>query len=111
MINYLGKQVNVVIDRAINTKHPKDDTIYKLNYGYLPNTLAPDGKEIDAYVVGVYEPIKQIEGMVIAIIKRKNDIEDKLVVKPLNIKQDFDKEQIKELTHFQEQYFDIDIIM
>lgn len=111
MKNYLGKKVKVVIDRPLNSKHPNNNIVYQLNYGFIPNTLAPDGEEIDAYVVGVDEPISEIEGEVIAIIKRKNDIEDKLVVKPLNLEYKFSKEEIEKLTNFQEKFFDIEIIV
>ncbi|WP_407926870.1 inorganic diphosphatase [Caproicibacter fermentans] len=31
--------------------------IYPLNYGYLPGTIAEDGEEIDAYLVGEFKPL------------------------------------------------------
>ena len=107
--NYLGKIVNVIIDRPLNSKHPKHDIIYKLNYGYIPNTVSGDGEEIDAYVVGVNQPIKTIEAKVIAVIHRINDNEDKLVVCPLDYKSKFTKEDIINLTLFQERYFKIEV--
>lgn len=110
LLDYLGKEVYVKIDRPLGSPHPKHtDLLYQVNYGYLPNIYALDDEEQDAYIIGINEPIKEFIGIVKAVIIRKNDIEDKLVVCPFN--SDFSKEQIKELTNFQERFFDIEIIM
>lgn len=87
----LGKTVTVVIDRPINSKHPTyPDMVYPVHYGFVENTISPiDGEPIDAYVLGVLEPIKSFTGKVIAIIHRQNE-EDKLVVASKN----FSKEEI-----------------
>ena len=42
-INYLGKDVKIVIDRPLASKHPKHGFTYMLNYGYVPNTISGDG--------------------------------------------------------------------
>ena len=107
--NYLGKKVDVVVDRPLGSKHPKHDIVYEVNYGFVPNTKAPDGEEIDVYVLGVKEPIKKFQGVVIAIIHRKDDNDDKLVVAQEDVK--FDKEEIVKLVYFQEQYFETEIIV
>lgn len=52
--SYLGKNVDVVIDRPLGSKHPKWDIYYTLNYGYIPNTISGDGEEIDVYIVGEF---------------------------------------------------------
>ena len=70
--------------------------------------MAPDGEEQDAYVLGVYEPVKEFFGKVIAIIHRYNDVEEKWVVCPAGMK--FAKEEIVEQVKFQEQYFDSYVI-
>ena len=75
---YLGKIVEVKIDRPLGSKHPKHGFIYQVNYGYIPNTISGDGEELDAYVLGEHEPIEKFEGEVIAIIHRTNDDDDKL---------------------------------
>ena len=106
--NYLGKLVNVKMDRPLGTKHPKHGFIYLVNYGYIPNTVSGDGEELDAYVLGEFEPLDTFEGKVIAIIHRLNDNEDKWVMAPDNCK--FTIKDIKELTNFQEKYFKIQII-
>ncbi|MGL5753230.1 MAG: inorganic diphosphatase [Paraclostridium sp.] len=109
MDSYLGIEVDITIDRKLASKHPTHNFIYTLNYGYIPNTVAGDGEEIDAYVIGEFEPIEKYKGYVVAIIKRENDIEDKLVVcKELN---KYNKEQIKALVEFQERFFKSTIIM
>ena len=96
--------VKVTIDRPLHSEHPNHKgLIYKLNYGYVEGIMAPDGEEQDCYVLGVDTPIETYEGKVIAVIKRLNDVEEKWVV----ANRDYTIEEIRELTHFQEQYFDI----
>ncbi len=68
--DFLGKIVDVKIDRMLGTKHPKHGFVYMLNYGYIPNTISGDGEELDAYLLGVYEPVEEYKGKVIAIIHR-----------------------------------------
>ncbi len=109
MREFLGKQVTVIIDRPMCSKHPKHDMYYPINYGYIPNTKANDGEEIDAYIIGEFEPLKTYMGYVIAIINRLNDNEDKLVVSKLQ--NHYTKEQIEALTQFQERFFESMIIM
>lgn len=106
----IGKIVKVVVDRPLGAYHPKyTDIFYSVNYGYIPDVIAPDGEEQDAYILGVDEPVKEFTGKIIAIIHRTNDIEDKFVVTPENI--NFSKEEIMSKVAFQEQFFDIEIIM
>lgn len=50
--DYIGKIVDVVMDRPLGIKHPKHGFIYEVNYGYIPNTISGDGEELDAYVLG-----------------------------------------------------------
>lgn len=106
--SYLDKEVSVKIDRPLNSKHPKHGFTYELNYGYIPNTTSGDGEELDCYVLGVDEPITEFIGKCIAVIHRLNDDDDKLIVVPEG--KEFTDEEIKKLTHFQEQYFESEII-
>ena len=101
------KIVDVVIDRPLGSKHPVYDLTYPINYGYVENVFSGDGKEQDCYVLGVDEPITHFKGKVIAIIHRKDDVEDKWVV----ANKSYTKEEIKKLTYFTEKYFDSDIIV
>lgn len=106
--SYIGKKVFVKIDRPIGYKKEKYEMIYPVNYGFIPDTVSGDGEELDAYVLGVFRPIESFEGVVIAIIHRTNDDDDKLVVVPDG--KSYSDEQIKALTEFQEQYFESIII-
>lgn len=105
---YIGKKVTVHIDRPLNSQHPKHGFTYQVNYGYIPNTVSGDGEELDCYVLGVNEPLENFEGECIAVIHRTNDDDDKLVVVPQG--KNFSDEEIRKLTHFQEQFFESEII-
>ncbi|WP_084281296.1 inorganic diphosphatase [Alkaliphilus transvaalensis] len=105
---YLGKKVEVIVDRPLGSKHPEHNLIYPINYGYIPNTLSGDGEEIDAYVIGEFQPLESYEGYVVAIIHRKNDNENKLVVS--KEEKLYSVDQIRALVEFQERYFESDII-
>ncbi len=100
---YIGKTVKVKIDRPINSLHPKHGFVYEVNYGYVPDTISGDGEELDAYILGINEPVDEFEGVCIAVIHRTNDNDDKLVIVPKAIS--FSDEQITELTNFQEKWF------
>ena len=101
--DYLGKKITIKIDRPLGTRHPKHNFIYLLNYGYVPNTISGDGEELDAYLLGVFEPVEEYHGRVIAIIHRINDNDDKLVVVPDGV--NYTDDQIMALTEFQERFF------
>lgn len=105
---YLGKAVTIKIDRQLGTKHPKHGFVYGLNYGFVPGTVSPDGEELDAYLLGVDTSVETFAGQCIAIIHRTNDDDDKLVVVPEG--REFSDDEIRALTHFQEQFFKSEII-
>ena len=98
----LGKAVHVVIDRPVGYRH--GDIVYPVNYGCIPGVTAGDGEAQDAYILGVAEPLSEFDGRVVGAIRRKNDVEDKLIVAPEGMV--FHQGQIAEAVHFQEQYFD-----
>lgn len=100
---YLGKDITIKIDRPLGCKHPKYNFIYPVNYGYVPNTISGDGEELDAYLLGVCEPVNEYTGTCIAIIHRTNDNDDKLVIVPNGM--NYSNHEIDLLTEFQEQYF------
>ncbi len=107
---YLGETVTVTIDRPLGSYHPEHKELYyPINYGYIEGVFANDGEEQDAYVIGIDKPVVNYTGKVIAIIKRLNDNEDKWVVSPNGA--DYTKDQITDFVHFQEQYFDTEIVM
>ena len=106
----IGNTVKVIVDRPIGTRHPRyKDTVYKVNYGYVPGITAADGEDQDAYVLGIDEPISEYVGKVIAVIHRLDDEENKWIVAPEGVS--FTKDEIMKKIYFQEQYFKTEIIM
>lgn len=105
---FLGKEVSIEIDRPLGTRHPKHGFMYMLNYGFIPNTVSGDGEELDAYLVGEFEPVEKSDGKVIAIIHRTNDDDDKLIVSKDG--KEYSDDAIRALTEFQEKYFESVII-
>ena len=104
----IGKIVEVEMDRPLGTRHPKHNFMYPVNYGYIPRTVSGDGEELDAYVLGVFEPLNNYIGKCIAVIHRTNDDDDKLVVVPEG--KNYTDEEIRVLTEFQERFFESEII-
>ena len=101
---YIGKNLFVKIDREFGSKHPKHGFIYPVNYGFVPDTISGDGEELDCYVLGVFEPVKEFKGKCIAVIHRTNDNDDKLVIVPEN--KEYSDDAIEALVEFQERFFE-----
>ena len=79
----LRRLVHVVVDRPLGSTHPEHaDIVYGVNYGFVPTEMGGDGEAQDAYILGVDEPLSEFDGVVVAIINRLNDEEDKWVVAP-----------------------------
>ncbi len=104
---FLGQRITLVIDRPLGSSHPQWHFLYPVNYGYVPGTLAADGEEVDAYVLGVTTPLEAFTGQCTAVIHRLDDDDDKLVVVPAG--QSFTDAEILALTAFQEQFFTVEI--
>ncbi len=102
--SYLGKTVHIEIDRPVGYVHHKAkyDLIYPINYGYIPGVLGGDAEELDVYLLGVTEPVKEYDAHIIGAVFRTDDVEDKLVGAPVGMT--FTKEEITEAVRFQEQY-------
>ena len=99
-----GRTVDIVIDRPRGSTHPRSpDMVYPVNYGYVPGTMAPDGHPIDVYVLGVDHPLMQCSVKVIAAIRRRDDVEDKIVAA---VSGEWNRASIEEATAFQEHWFD-----
>ena len=106
---FLGKEVKIIIDRPLGSKHPQHGFLYESNYGYLAGVKSPDGEELDAYYLGVDKPIEKATGRCIAVVHRLKDDDDKLVVVPAG-KEGMTDAEIEKSINFQEQWFEHEII-
>lgn len=101
----VGREIKVTVDRPMGSRHPEHpDLVYGVNYGYVEGILAADGEWQDAYILGVIEPVNSFIGQVIAVIHRKDDVENKWVVALVGTR--FNEQEIREQTDFQEKYYD-----
>ena len=105
---YLGRKLTVTIDRKLGSKHPEWGFEYLVNYGYLEGVIAPDGEGLDAYLLKVDVPVEFYEGVVVAIVHRLDDDDDKLVVVPEG--EDISDEEIERMVEFQEKWFEHQIL-
>ncbi|MGN0634824.1 MAG: GrpB family protein [Acutalibacteraceae bacterium] len=103
--SYLGKTVQIEIDRPIGYVHKKENysLVYPINYGYIPGVIGGDGEELDVYLLGVDEPVERYLCKIIGIAFRANDVEDKLIAAPIGYR--FTKEAVAAAVHFQEQWY------
>ena len=46
--------------------------------------MAPDGEELDGYLLGVFEALSEFKGKCIPVIHRLDDEDDKLILVPQN---------------------------
>ena len=105
--SFLGERVSVTVNRPIGTQY--SGIVYSKNYGYIDGVLGKDGDYLDAYLLGVNKPLASFEGKCVAIIKRTNDLDDKLIVVPPETLMDADT--INNETHFVEQFFESELIL
>lgn len=102
--------VQVTVDRPLGSRHPDyPDMVYPVNYGYAAGVMGGDGEEQDAYILGVDVPLASFTGRVIAVVRRRDDVEEKWIVVPEGAQ--YSREEIARLIAFQEQYFDSEIVM
>ncbi len=105
--SYLGKTVDIEIDRPIGYVHKKEKDgtvlVYPINYGYIPGVLGGDGEELDVYLMGVDTPIEKCTCRIIGIVYRENDVEDKLIAAPEGL--NYTADEIAIAINFQEQYY------
>lgn len=104
---FLGQTLTIQVDRPMGSRHPEHDFLYPLNYGYLPGQIGGDGEPLDAYLLGVFEPVERYTGVCIAVLHRLDDDDDKLIVCPAG--KTYTPAQIRALTEFQERFFSSEI--
>ena len=108
MRELIGDIVTVTVDRPLGSYHPEyKDMYYPINYGYIEGIMAPDGEEQDAYILGVDKPVEKVTGKIIAIVHRKDDVEEKWVVCSENTT--FSKKEIEKQIQFQEKFYQSEI--
>lgn len=107
---FMGQTVHIIVDRPVGYVHRSSgfETVYPINYGYLPGVPGGDGEELDAYLLGVNEPVTEADATVIGVVRRKNDAEDKLIAAPVGVT--ITKAQMEEAVRFQEQWFDAEVL-
>jgi inorganic pyrophosphatase len=106
-IEYIGRLVEVRVDRPLGSVHPDFGFEYPVNYGFVPGTRSADGEELDAYALGPDEPVSKFVGRCIAVVHRLDDDDDKLVV--VADGRQFSDAQICRSTQFQERFFTSEI--
>ena len=104
----LGLHVTITIDRPLGSSHPDyPDHYYPVNYGCVEGIIAGDGDDQDVYLLGVDVPVDSFQAVVIAVIHRHDDMEEKWVAAPANMS--FSKDEIFRLTYFQERFYHSEI--
>ena len=81
--------------------------IFPVNYGYVEGVCDEEGGRQEVYLLGVDVPVEEYAGVVIAKIHRDNNTKTLWIAAPENIH--FNRQQIEEMIHFQEQYYDYEI--
>ena len=104
---WLGRTVEVTIDRPAGSEHPDGGLVYPIDYGYIEGTMAGDGEPLDAYVLDARGE-SPVTARVVAVIIRRDDVENKLVTV---IGETPSADQIRSAVAFQEQYFDTAIVL
>lgn len=104
---WLGRTIMVEIDCPAGCIHPRlEDTVFAIHFGFIPGTRGDDGFAIDVYVFddpGAIDPSTPFEATVIAIVHRKDDGQDKLVVSASG--QRPTAEEVEAAVEFQEKWF------
>lgn len=106
MEQYLGEYVTVIIDRPIGTHNFERDYVYPVNYGYIPEIKAKDGKPVEAYLLGEFEVITSCEAYVEGILET-NEVQRLILCKEEG---QYSEEQMESLVEFNERFYDSEII-
>ena len=77
----LGKLIRVAVTEAVGTPLP-DGGVYKLNHGTPIGKFRPTAPISGVLILGIDNPVKHFDGRVIAIIKFKDNGEQKIVAAP-----------------------------
>lgn len=97
----LGKFVKVRVTFPMHAYNKRFGYRYKLNYGIVEGGNAPKNTIRGAYIMGINHPVRNFDGRVIAIVRRKNGKGVVWVVAPKSTR--FINNEIKEAIRFAEQ--------
>ncbi|MCR5485038.1 MAG: NUDIX domain-containing protein [Clostridiales bacterium] len=94
----LGKYVRVRITKPVRSRNEQYGYEYELNYGLIESGRQFGKNVCGAYVMGVDRPVRNFDGRVIAVIKRKDSSDVYLVVAPKSTR--FIESQIRDAVAF-----------
>lgn len=104
------EMLHVIVDRPIGYIDAFGNH-YPINYGYVAGVMGGDGEEQDAYILpkSVTQPLETFKGVLIAVIKRADDVEDKWVISSPG--ENFSLAEITKAVYFIERHFNSRIIL
>jgi inorganic pyrophosphatase len=79
LLKQLLSENEIIIDRPKGSTHPRyPDLLYKVDYGYLKNTKARDGEEIDCWLGSLGD--QSLAGIIVMLDEQKQEAEIKVLV-------------------------------
>ena len=101
--------VTVKVDHPLgSTDEDNPSAVYPINAGYVVSEsdleLSYNDGQQRAYIVGVDVAVDEFAGVLIAVARRRDDSDTVWIVAPENIL--YNKQQLEEIIHFKEQYYD-----
>ena len=80
LVAWIGKTLEVVIDRKAGTSHPEHPMIvYLVDYGYIPGTLSGDGEPLDVYLIGSRTHGRRRPAQIIGFVLRYSEDDPKMI--------------------------------
>jgi inorganic pyrophosphatase len=76
-LDLLVASCGIIIDRPRGSPHPRyADFVYPLDYGYLRDTMAPDGGGIDVWQGSIASDTSLVTGLIfnVDLVKRETEI-------------------------------------
>ena len=105
---FIGRRVKVIVDRPLGSTDPECGYIYPINCGRVPDESANADSKLDAFILGLCEPINTFEGDCIAIIEKQGEHIGQLIIVPSGAA--LSDEAIRESFRFHDSFVDSRII-
>jgi hypothetical protein len=77
--DWLGRPVDVVVDHEVGSPL-FDGAPSPVNLGHVPGTLGWARLPVAAYLLGPATPLEEASGVVVGVLRRHDDLEDRLAV-------------------------------